>query len=85
VFPEAIGRDLSIRDLSVVPVGDIKWSVIVERSLKDIYRSEIRPFIEIGVIAVLLYLLIIFFLIYLRKFPCSEKQKNFCKLKLTFG
>ncbi|MCX5832041.1 MAG: cache domain-containing protein, partial [Deltaproteobacteria bacterium] len=52
--------------LTVVPGGDIGWTVIIERSLKDIYRSEFGRFIEIGAISFLLFLLITFFLIYLR-------------------
>ena len=62
--------------LTVVPVGDIGWSVIIERSLKDIYRSEFRRFIEIGAISFLSFLLIIFFLIYLRKANLFRKTEE---------
>ena len=62
--------------LTVVPIGDIGWSVIIERSLKDIYRSEFRRFIEIGAISFLLFLLIIFFLVYLRKATLFSKTKE---------
>jgi PAS domain S-box-containing protein len=62
--------------LTVVPMGDIGWSVIIERSLKDIYRSEFRRFIEIGAISFLLFLLIIFFLVYLRKTTLFRKTEE---------
>jgi PAS domain S-box-containing protein len=62
--------------LTVVPVGDIGWTVIIERSLKDIYRSEFRRFIEIGAISFLLFLLIIFFLVYLRKANLFRKTEE---------
>ncbi|MCX5822603.1 MAG: PAS domain S-box protein, partial [Deltaproteobacteria bacterium] len=62
--------------LTVVPMGDIGWSVIIERSLKDIYRSEFRRFIEIGAISFLLFLLIIFFLVYLRKATLFRKTEE---------
>lgn len=47
--------------LTIVPVGDIGWTVILERSLRDIFRSDLRRFIEIGAVSFLLFLLIIFF------------------------
>jgi len=62
--------------LTVVPVGDIGWSVIIERSLKDIYRSEFSRFIETGAISFLLFLLIAFFLIYLRKANLFRKTEE---------
>ncbi|MCK9363788.1 MAG: PAS domain S-box protein [Syntrophales bacterium] len=62
--------------LTVVPMGDIGWSVIIERSLRDIYRSEFGRFIEIGAISFLLFLLIIFFLIYLRKVSLFRKTEG---------
>jgi len=62
--------------LAVLPVGDIGWTVIIERSLRDIYRSEFRRFIEIGAVSFLLFLLIIFFLIYLRKVSLFRKTEE---------
>ena len=62
--------------LTVVPVGDIGWTVIIERSLRDIYRSDLRLFIEIGAVSFLLFLLIIFFLIYLRKANLFRKTEG---------
>jgi len=53
--------------LAVVPVGDSGWTVVIERSRNDLYRSELRRFIEIGSISFLLFLLIISSLIYIRK------------------
>jgi PAS domain S-box-containing protein len=73
--------------LTVVPVGDIGWSVIFERSLRDIYRSEFRRFIEIGAVSFLLFLLIIFFLIYLRKANLFRKTEEIlhAEIKLRQG
>jgi len=62
--------------LTVVPMGDIGWSVIIERSLKDIYRSEFRRFIDIGAVSFLLFLLITFFLVYLRKVSLFRKTEE---------
>ena len=62
--------------LTVVPMGDIGWSVIIERSLRDIYRSDLRRFIEIGAVSFLLFLLIIFFLVYLRKVSLFRKTEE---------
>jgi diguanylate cyclase (GGDEF)-like protein/PAS domain S-box-containing protein len=62
--------------LTVVPMGDIGWTVIIERSLRDIYRSEFRRFIEIGAISFLLFLLITFFLVYLRKVSLFRKTEE---------
>ncbi|MHB8091272.1 MAG: PAS domain S-box protein [Syntrophales bacterium] len=62
--------------LTVVPVGDIGWSVVIERSRRDIYRSEFGSFIETGAISFLLFLLIIFFLIYLRKVSLFRKTEE---------
>ena len=69
-------KDQEKSDLTVVPVGDIGWSVIIERSLKDIYRSDLRSFIEIGAVSILLFLLIIFFLVYLRKVSLFRKTEE---------
>ena len=68
--------------LTVVPVGDIGWSVIIERSLKDIYRSEFRRFIEIGTVSFLLFLLIIFFLIYVRKVSLFRKTEELLQAEI---
>ena len=68
--------------LTVVPVGDIGWTVIIERSLKDIYRSEFRRFIEIGAISFLLFLLITFFLVYLRKASLFRKTEELLQAEI---
>ncbi len=62
--------------LTVVPIGKIGWTVIIERSLRDIYRSDLRRFIEIGAVSFLLFLLIIFFLVYLRKASLFRKTEE---------
>jgi PAS domain S-box-containing protein len=60
-------KDQERRYLTVVPIGDIGWTIIIERSLRDIYRSDLGRFMEIGAVSFLLFLLIIFSLVYLRK------------------
>ena len=75
-------KDQEKRYLTVVPVGDIGWTVIIERSLKDIYRSEFRRFIEIGAISFLLFLLITFFLIYLRKATLFRKTAELLQAEI---
>jgi len=62
--------------LTVIPIGGIGWTVTIERSLKDIYRSEFRRFIEIAAVASLLFLLLLFFLIYLRKVTLFRKTEE---------
>jgi PAS domain S-box-containing protein len=69
-------KDQEKHYLTVVPVGDIGWSVIVERSLRDIYRSDLRRFIEIGAVSFLSFLLITFFLVYLRKATIFRKTEE---------
>ncbi len=59
--------------LTVVPVIDFGWSVIIERPLKDIYSFVIKSFIGMGVISFLLFLLIVSFMVYLRKVLLSRK------------
>ena len=75
-------KDQGTRYLTVVPVGDSGWSVVIERSLQDIYNSEITRFIEIGAISVLLYLLITFYLIYLRKIYLFRKTEELLKAEV---
>ncbi|MDD5724357.1 MAG: ATP-binding protein [Syntrophales bacterium] len=56
-------------------MGDIGWSVIIERTSKDIHRSDLRRFVEIGAVSSLLFLMITFFLFYLRNiFLFREKE-----------
>jgi len=62
--------------LTVVPIGDFGWTVAIERSQRDIYRSEFRRLIEIAAVSLLLFLLIIFFLIYLRKAILFRKTEE---------
>ncbi|MCX5823634.1 MAG: PAS domain S-box protein, partial [Deltaproteobacteria bacterium] len=69
-------KDQEKHYLTVVPAGDIGWTVIIERSLRDIYRSDLRRFIEIGAVSFLLFLLIIFFLVYLRKATLFSKTEE---------
>ncbi len=70
--------------LTVVPVGDIGWSVVIERSLKDIYRSEFKRFIEAGAISFLLFLLIILFLVYLRKAALFRETEELLHAEIKF-
>jgi PAS domain S-box-containing protein len=60
-------NDREKRYLTVVPVGNIGWTIVIGRPLRDIYGSERRRFVEIGVVSFLLFLLIMLFLVYLRK------------------
>jgi PAS domain S-box-containing protein len=69
-------KDQEKNYLTVVPVGDIGWTVIIERSLRDIYRSDLRRFIEISAASFFLFLLIIFFLVYLRKISLFRKTEE---------
>ena len=69
-------EDQEKRYLTVVPVGDIGWTVIVEISLRDTLRSDLRRFIETGAISFLLFLLIIFFLVYMRKVYLFKKTEE---------
>ncbi|MFA6411636.1 MAG: PAS domain S-box protein [Syntrophales bacterium] len=58
---------------TVVSVGNIGWSVTIERTRGDIFRSDIRSFIETGAISFLLFILIVFLLVYLRNISLSKK------------
>ncbi|MFH0994897.1 MAG: ATP-binding protein [Pseudomonadota bacterium] len=68
------GHDKSY--LTAVPIGDIGWTAIIERSERDIFRSEFRHFVELGAVAFLLFLLITFFLVYLRKASLYRKTEE---------
>jgi PAS domain S-box-containing protein len=69
-------KDQEKRYLTVVPIGDIGWTIIIERSLRGIYRPELRRLIEMGAVAFLLFLLITVFLVYLRKAALSRKAEE---------
>jgi PAS domain S-box-containing protein len=69
-------KDQEKRYLTVVPMGDIGWTIIIERSLRGIYRPELRRLIEMGAVAFLLFLLITVFLVYLRKAALSRKAEE---------
>jgi PAS domain S-box-containing protein len=60
--------------LTVVPVGNIGWSVAIERTKGQIFRSALRYFVEIGVISLLLFLMMVSFLVYQRKFLLLRKE-----------
>jgi PAS domain S-box-containing protein len=62
--------------LTVAPVGGSGWSVIVERSAKDILRAERRHFFELGGFALLVYTLVILFLAFLRKITLFKKTEK---------
>jgi PAS domain S-box-containing protein len=69
-------KDLGELYLTVVPIGDIGWTAVIERSLRDMYYSALRGFIEIGAISFLLFLMITFFLIYLKKVTLFRKTEE---------
>lgn len=64
------------RYLTVVPVGESGWKVIVERSRKDIFRAESRHFFELGITILLFYVLSIFWLMYLKKTSLFKKTEK---------
>jgi PAS domain S-box-containing protein len=68
--------------LTVVPVVDSGWSVIIERPLKDIFRLEMSSFIVRGVISFLLLLLIVSFLVYLRKVFLFKKTDELLQAEI---
>jgi PAS domain S-box-containing protein len=75
-------RDQNKRYLTVASIGDIGWSITIERSLRDIYRSEFRRFIETGTISLLLFLLIISFLVYLRRTLLFRKTEELLQTEI---
>jgi PAS domain S-box-containing protein len=62
--------------LTAFPVGDSGWSVTIERSLKDIFKSDYRRFIELMATSFLLFLLIVFLLAYIRNVFLFRKAKE---------
>ncbi|MEI7672505.1 MAG: histidine kinase dimerization/phosphoacceptor domain -containing protein, partial [Deltaproteobacteria bacterium] len=59
--------------------GESGWSIVIERSLKDIYQDDITRIIEILAVSLLLYLLITFYLVYLRKISLFRKTEELLK------
>jgi diguanylate cyclase (GGDEF)-like protein len=74
------GRQISY--LAVVPVEAIGWSVVVERTRRDILRSEYGRFVEIGVISLLLFLLMAIFLVYMRKASLFRRAEEILEMSL---
>jgi signal transduction histidine kinase len=56
-----------LKYVASAPVGEIGWSVIVERGRQEVLKAQFGFFIHIGVIALLTYSLFIFLFIYRRK------------------
>ncbi|MDD5168883.1 MAG: PAS domain S-box protein, partial [Syntrophales bacterium] len=67
--------------LTVAPVGNTGWTIVMERSLRDIYRADLGRFIEIGGVSFLLFLLIIFFLVYLKKVSLFRKTEELLQVE----
>ncbi|MBF0545667.1 MAG: PAS domain S-box protein [Candidatus Riflebacteria bacterium] len=65
-----------INYLTVVPIREIGWIIIIERSFQDIFSLEQSRIIEICLTSFLLFLLIICFLVYLRKTYMFQKTKE---------
>jgi two-component system, cell cycle sensor histidine kinase and response regulator CckA len=65
--------------LTVVPIGNIGWTVIVERSQRDIFHSESRSFVEIGAISLLFFVSVNFFLVYLKKVTLFRRTEELLK------
>ncbi|MFZ4441132.1 MAG: sensor histidine kinase [Syntrophales bacterium] len=75
-------KDQGTRYITAVSIGDGGWSLVIERSLQDIYYSEITRVIAIGAISVLLYLLFMFYLVYLRKVSLLRKKEELLKSEI---
>jgi len=60
-------QNQAISYMTIVSSEDTGWTVIVERSLKDILRTEYRNFIVTGAFSLLLFLMVSFSLVYSRK------------------
>jgi two-component system CheB/CheR fusion protein len=56
-----------INYISFAPVGDIGWTVLIERDKRNILLSEYVYFVQVTAIAFLLFLFIILFAVYSRK------------------
>ena len=65
-----------IKYYTVVPIGSSGWTVVVERSRKDIFFAEKRHFLELGFTSLLLYVLMISFLAYLGKKSLFKKTEK---------
>jgi PAS domain S-box-containing protein len=61
------------RYISFAPVANIGWTVFVERDQRSILLSEMAYYIQMTVIALLLFLSTIFFLAYLRKLVTAQQ------------
>ena len=70
--------------LAVVPIEGIGWTVIVERGLKDIFRSEYKNYIMTGAFPLLLFLLVSFFLVYSRKVFLFRKTEELLQAEVRF-
>lgn len=75
-------QDLGRRYLTFLPIDDCGWTVIVERSRKDVFRAEIRHFFELGVTALLLYTLVMVFLVFLEKKSQFKRTEKLLKTEL---
>jgi PAS domain S-box-containing protein len=62
--------------LSIASVGNIGWTVVVERRMADIYRSEIGSFAQIGGAAFVLYLLTVLVFAHLRSYALYRKTRE---------
>ncbi len=68
--------------ITAFPVGDCGWTVIGERPLRNIYRSAMSHFVETGIISILLFLLIVFFLSYLRRLFLHRKTRELLETEM---
>jgi len=68
--------------ITAFPVGDCGWTVISERPLRYIYQSSFGQFVETGVVSILLFLLIVFFLSYLRRLFLHRKTSELLETEM---
>ncbi len=59
--------------LTFAPLGFVNWMVVAERTRGDLLRSQFRRFLEIGMAACLMSLIMTFYLLYFRKSALLKK------------
>jgi PAS domain S-box-containing protein/putative nucleotidyltransferase with HDIG domain len=72
------------RYLTVAPVEGIGWTVMVERTWKDILRAQSGEMIMAGALAMMMFLLASVFLFYFRKLSRIQKEDELMQAELRF-
>jgi PAS domain S-box-containing protein len=73
-----------IHYISFAPIGDIGWTVIIERDKRSILLSEYAYFIQVTAIAFLLCLSIILFIVYSKKQAEATLRESEAKFKRLY-